>query len=356
MNMNENAQYIINPQDRILVTGAAGFVGKRVVEALLSKGFRNVRCLVRSERGLRQLHAAIEPYREEAHIEILHGNLVSPRDCTAATENVAVIYHLAAGAGQKSVPDAYLNSVVATRNLLEAAIQQKCMKRLVNVSSLAVYDVASKRGKVLDETCPVDVHPEVNADAYEFAKVKQDEIVVEYMENRSIPIVIVRPGYVLGPGKRAISGRVGIGTFGRFLHLGGPNFIPFTYVENCADAIVLAGLKQGIEGEVFNIIDDDLPSSRMFLHEYKNRVKQFNSLYLPHVVSYVLCWMWERYSIVSDRQLPPVFNRTRWYKYWKRTRYTNEKVKGTLGWMPKVTMRESLSRYFESCLTGEHDA
>ena len=56
--------------------------------------------------------------------------------------------------------------------------------------------------------------------------------------------MIVRPGYVYGQGKSAITGRVGIGSFGIFLHLGGGNRIPLTYVENCADAIVLAGLKK----------------------------------------------------------------------------------------------------------------
>ena len=57
--------------------------------------------------------------------------------------------------------------------------------------------------------------------------------------------------------------------FGIFLHLGGSNPIPFTYVDNCADAIVLAGLTPGVDGEVFNVVDDNLPTSRQFLRLYK---------------------------------------------------------------------------------------
>ena len=67
-------------------------------------------------------------------------------------------------------------------------------------------------------------------------------MVIEYGQKFGIPYVIVRPGVVYGPGKVNISNRVGIGTFGIFLHLGGSNEIPLTYVDNCAEAIALAGL------------------------------------------------------------------------------------------------------------------
>ncbi|MGH9350793.1 MAG: NAD-dependent epimerase/dehydratase family protein, partial [Terriglobia bacterium] len=195
-------------------------------------------------------------------------------------------------------------------------------------------------------------HPELRGDAYSFAKVKQDEIVAEYAKRFAIPCVVIRPGYVYGPGNEGITGRVGTGTFGLFLHLGGSNSIPFSYVDNCADAIALAGLKCGVDGEVFNVVDDDLPSSRRFLRLYKRNVRRFNSVYIPHFMSYALCCLWERYSAWSERQLPPVFNRREWHAYWKKTRYSNEKLKTRLGWMPRVSTAEGLRRYFEACRNG----
>ncbi len=194
---------------------------------------------------------------------------------------------------------------------------------------------------------------EMDGDAYTFAKVKQDELVTEYGQRFGIPYVIVRPGSVFGPGKQAITGRVGIDTFGVFMHLGGSNRIPLTYVDNCSDAIVLAGVTPGVEGEVFNIVDDDLPSSRQFLRQYKRNVKRFTSIYIPRPVSYVLCRLWEKYSNWSEGQLPPVFNRRRWNSEWKKTRYSNEKLKAKLGWTPKVSMQEGLSRYFAGCREGQ---
>ena len=164
--------------------------------------------------------------------------------------------------------------------------------------------------------------------------------------------MIVRPGYVYGPGKKAITGRVGIDTFGFFLHLGGSNTIPFTYVDNCAEAIALAGLRKGVDGEVFNVVDDDLPSSRQFLRQYKQNVRHFKSLYVPHAVSCALCYLWEQYSTWSEGQLPLTFNRRDWHASWKKTRYSNEKLKTRLGWTPKVPTAEGLRRYFEACRNG----
>jgi nucleoside-diphosphate-sugar epimerase len=243
-----------------------------------------------------------------------------------------------------------MNSVVTTRNLLDVAARDRCLKRFVNVSSFCVYsNINTKGGKLLDETCPVETRPERRGEAYCYGKVKQEELVTEYNRKYGIPCVTLRPGAVFGPGKKAITGRVGIGTFGIFLHLGGSNRIPFTYVDNCAEAIVLAGLKDGIDGEVMNIVDDQLPTSREFLRMYKKHVGHFKSIYVPKIASYFLCYLWEKYSERSKGQFAPVFNRNRWCSDWKGNRYSNMKLKAQLGWEPKVSFSEAAKLYFEYC-------
>jgi len=52
----------------------------------------------------------------------------------------------------------------------------------------------------------------------------------------------------------------------------------------------------GVDGEIFNVVDDDLPSSRGFLRQYKRKVKRFRSVYVPHIASYAICSGWEWYS------------------------------------------------------------
>jgi nucleoside-diphosphate-sugar epimerase len=341
--------WVAGPDDTILITGATGFIGRTVVQRLVDRGFRRVRCFSRPSSDVAQLRAVAGRHPGGAQVEIVTGNLLSREDCLAATRDVTVVFHLAAARGEKSIPDAYMNSVVTTRNLIEAALQQKSLRRFVSISSFTVYTNAKTSGGVLDETSAVEAEPARRGDAYCFAKVKQDEIVAEYGAKHGLPYVLVRPGYVYGPGNEAITGRVGIGTFGLFLHLGGSNTIPFTYVDNCAEAIVLAGLTRGIDGQIFNVVDDDLPSSRSFLRQYKRNVRRFKSLYLPHAVSYGLCCLWENYSHWSEGQLPPTFNRRSWRAFWRKTRYTNAKLKQLLGWTPEVSTAEGMRRYFESC-------
>ena len=340
---------IIAPDDLILVTGAAGFIGRRVVHALLSRGYRNLRCLVRFSSRTGELERVLADYGS-SNVEILRGNLLSAQDCAAAVRDAKVVYHIAAGRGEKSFPDAFMNTVVTTRNLLDALVADGSLRRFVNISSFAVYTNQDKPSRnLLDESCPVENHPERRGNAYCFAKAEQDKLVEEYSRRFGLPCVTLRPGYVCGAGNPGIHSRVGIGTFGVFLHLGGSNPLPLTYVDNCADAIALAGLTPGVDGEVFNVVDDHLPSSRTFLRLYKRNVRRFRSIYVPHTLSYLLCRCWETYSRWSQGQLPPVYNRSAWRASWKKTRYSNARLKSRLGWRPAVPVKEALRLHFEGC-------
>jgi nucleoside-diphosphate-sugar epimerase len=183
-------------------------------------------------------------------------------------------------------------------------------------------------------------------DAYGYAKIKQEQLVLKYARTHGVPSVIVRPGFIYGPGKRFNSGRVGIDTFGIFLHMGRSNTLPLSYVDNCADAIVLAGWTPGIDGETFNIVDDELPTSKQFLRLYKKNVRRFFSVNVPFPVAYLFCLAWERYSKWSEGQLPPVFNLKRCAAEWQDQRYSNEKLKRLLGWSPRVGFEEASRRCF----------
>ncbi len=337
---------IIDPETPVLVTGAGGFIGRRVVQTLLEHGFRDVRCFVRSSRHHSDIEALASCPEASRCIRIITGNLLSRQDCTAATRDVAVVYHLAAGTSEKSFPDAFINSVLATRNLLDAFLELGNPKRFVCVSSFAVYsNLGLKRRAVLDETCPLEESPYDRFDAYGFGKLKQEEMVRKYGIERNLCYVILRPGAVFGPGKRELTGRIGINTFGFFIHLGGSNQLPLTFVENCAEAIVVAGLKPGIDGEAFNIVDDELITSKQFLAAYKTATGRFFSVSVPYPVAYTLSWAWEKYSRWSNGQLPPVFNRRRCSADWKANRFSNKKIRQRLGWRPRVPMNKAMEAF-----------
>jgi len=345
MSSGSKENVIVGPDDVILVTGAGGFIGSAVVDALLKRGFQNVRCLARPSSDCTQLNAALQRHQATG-ATVMTGNLLSAEDCAKAIEGVSVVIHLVAGRG-KSYPACFQNSVVTTRNILDACLGEPAFKRFVNVSSFAVYsNMNLERGDVLDESCDVEPNIEARRDPYVYGKLRQDELVLDYHRKHQIPYVIVRPTLVIGSGKAGIPAHVGIGTFGVFLHGGGSNRIPFTYVENCAEAIILAGIVDGVDGEVFNVVDHDLPSSRDFLKQYKRNVGQFFSLYMPYPIFYLFCLMWEKFSAWSDGQLPPAFNRRYCAFNWKGHSYSNRHLREMTGWEPAVPMRQALSLYF----------
>jgi nucleoside-diphosphate-sugar epimerase len=336
-------------QTTVLVTGAAGFLGSSLVELLVRRGQFRVRAMVRQKPKMETIVSRWQC--ETSNLEIIEGNLLSNDDCSAATKDASIIYHLAAGTGTKSYPDAFRNSVVTTRNLFAAAVKNNAISRFVNTSSFAVYKNENKsRPGVLDESCPVEERPELRGEAYTYAKAKQDELVAEYSKKFDIPFVCLRPGIVYGPGKPGItSGRIGIHAFGRLLHLGGSNILPLTYRDNCAEAILLAGTAPGIEGETFNVVDDELPTSREFLRSYKKHAEPVRSTYIPRMVLYLGCLLWEKYCDWSHDQMPPLYNRRKYCAYWKRTTYTNAKLKRLTGWRPRIATEEGLRRFFHSC-------
>jgi nucleoside-diphosphate-sugar epimerase len=337
--------YSASPGDRLLVTGSNGFVGTKVVETLLEYGFENIRCFVRPSSRLDRLKEVLSRFPVAKSVELVSGDLLSRDDCRTATDGVAIIYHLAAGI-EKSFAGAFMNSVLATRNLMDASLECGRLKRFVNVSSFAVYsNLNLKRGALLDETCPLEDAPQERYDAYGFGKLKQEELVKEYGKRYDLPYVILRPGTIFGPGKEDLSGRVGIGTFGVFIQVGGSNLLPLTFVDNCAEAIVLAGLRSGVEGEIFNVVDDELLTSSQFMRAYKECVPPFLSLRIPYAFAYGLSLLWEKYSKWSKGQLPPAFNRRRCAADWRPNRFSNQKLRERLGWKPRVGMEKAMASF-----------
>src|SRR4029077_12278216 len=99
MTERECAEFAIGKDDLVLVTGATGFIGKRLVRALLGRGFRNLRCFARPAS---HVGALFEDSGEGSSVEVVTGNLLSREDCLAATKGAKVIFHLAAGTAEKS--------------------------------------------------------------------------------------------------------------------------------------------------------------------------------------------------------------------------------------------------------------
>jgi nucleoside-diphosphate-sugar epimerase len=327
---------------KALVTGANGFLGVALTERLMARQEGPVRCLVRSGSQKERLERVVS---SGSGAEIVTGSLASPEAAAAAIEGVDVVYHLAASL-RGSTADLFLGTVVTSKNLLEAVRLSGRRPRIVLVSSFSVYGVAGlRRGSRVDELTPLEPHPE-RRDPYAQAKLRQELLCREYAERLSLPLVVLRPGVIYGPEGGAMSTRVGLSLPGIFLHLGGGNPLPLSYVANCAEAVALAGSTGEAEGQTFNVLDDDGVSCRSYLRRYRRDVGSFRSLYVPYPALLGLAHGVLWYHRYSRGQLPALLTPYRVASTWKRMRFEDARLR-QLGWSPPVSTDEGLRRTFE---------
>jgi nucleoside-diphosphate-sugar epimerase len=327
---------------KILVTGAGGFLGKLIVERLLAHGQMDIRCMLRDTSKAGGLEAIAARY-PGARLEMVAVNLRNVDEIPAAVVGCEMVIH-AAAALKGSPAEMFMDSVVASRNLLEAVKDARSM-RVVLVSSFGAMGVSNLgHGAMVDEKTPMETHPE-QRDVYSYSKLRQEQLFWEYRDKFGFELVVLRPGVIYGPGGGHFSNRVGLSLFGMFLHLGGKNLLPLTYVENCAEAIVVTALHPGASGEIYNVVDDDLVTSREYLALYKKQVRPMRSVRVPY---FALMWgskMVEGYNRRSKGQLPAIFTPYKTRAMWGGNRFSNAKLKG-IGWKPLVTTRDGLARAF----------
>ena len=325
---------------KVLLTGATGFLGQRVARLLRERG-ADVRCAVRPSSNLNDLQNAVGNSLWNG-IETVCGDLNDSEFCRRATDGCEQIYHVAAGVtGSPAVM--FLNTVVPTRRLIDAALQTGC-ERFILVSSLGVYGTRHlRRGADLTEACPLDPQPHLR-DGYTYSKVVQEEVAWEAHRDRGLPLVVVRPGVIIGPGRGALSARIGLKLGPLQTRFGSFRRMPYVYVDNCAAAVVQAGQVPHIEGESFNALDDNLPTGRQVLKTYSKLGKRVHSLWIPQLAVGPLISLYEWYHHYSQGQLPGTLTRYRSDSFWKALRFTNDKAKSRLQWKPQVPMDEALRR------------
>ena len=319
-------------------------------QSLLDRGYRNLVCFTRPSSEPAELEAIIERRLAGGSRRSVPRQSSFPRQIVKLLARMwRLSFTWRPGTGEKSFPDAFMNSVVTTRNLLEASLRYRTSAEIRPHQFVrGVYQSASS------PTAPGRIVPDRRASGATRRRLllRQGEAGTNRHRIRqefrhSLCHGQARVG--LWSGRHEVTGRVGIGTFGLFLHLGGSNTIPFTYVDNCAEAIVLAGLVKGVDGEVFNVVDDDLPSSRQFSAPIQEeREDASNRSMCPMLLSYVLCYLWEKYVAMVRRTIAAGFQSRADGTPNGGRRATATEIENKLGWTPKVSTEEGLRRYFRT--------
>jgi nucleoside-diphosphate-sugar epimerase/peptidoglycan/xylan/chitin deacetylase (PgdA/CDA1 family) len=327
---------------KILVTGAAGFLGTALIERLLVHGYTNIRCSVRRRSDISKLDALLGQHAG-VRLDYCVADLRYREDAARAADGAQLIFHLVAGK-KGTAADLFLNSVVASRNLLDAIADRKPM-RIVLVSSFGVYGVAGLgRGAQVNEETVLEPHPEWR-DHYSYSKLRQEQLFWEYRKRNGFELVVLRPGVIYGPDGGHFSNRVGLMIGNLLVHLGGSNLLPLSYVDNCAEAIVVAGTHQSAAGQIYNVHDDDLPTCRQYLRAYRKNVTKIRSISVPYVGVKVLSSMVAKYNRYSKGQLPAILTPYKAASQWGGNRFDNSKLH-SIGWKQLIPTREGLQRTF----------
>lgn len=325
------------------VTGASGFLGREIVRSLLRQGAERIRCLVRPGTAAARV-AFAEAAASGAVVEVVPCRLDDPAAVRQALAGVEVLYH--AAAAKKGAPAALVHAtVVASDHVFRAALEAQ-VGRVVLVSSFGAMGVAAlPRGATVDEDAPLEPAPEAR-DAYSFAKQRQEALAWRYARRDGLPLAVVRPGVIFGPGQEILGTRIGLPVLGLYLHLGGRNPVPLTYVENCADAIALAGTVPGALGRALCVVDDDLPTAAALLRRYRAEVAPLRAVRVPYPLLRALARANAWYAERTEGHLPALLTPYKVASTWKPQRFSNARARAVLGWTPRVPMREALDLTF----------
>jgi len=321
---------------KALVTGANGFLGRHVVDALLGRGIE-VRAMVRPA-------ARLEALGWPSSVEVFRADLRSSRELVHAFEDIDVLIHLAAvvSGGEDAQ---FAGTVAGTERLLEAMAGSSC-RRIVLCSSFSVYDYTATQG-TLDESSPLQQTPDVyTRGGYTVAKWWQERVTRRHVETHGWDLTVLRPGFIWGRdhGYLAALGQ----QIGRHHVVIGPlTRIPMTHVENCADVFALAAMDPRARGQTLNVVDS--PGERVwsYLSDYMRGTGERGwRLPVPYWLANAIVRLGFMTVFRRATKVPAILTPTKFDAMLKPLRFENRKLRETLGWTPPLDYQQCLARTY----------
>lgn len=319
--------------EKVLVTGANGFIGQHLVRRLLSDG--------KKIRGTRYVERPLYFIRSD-EVEWQTVDLLKKESLKGIAEGIECIYHLAAIPNNdysKTWEDFYNVNVLGTRALLEEA-KKNGIKRFVYISTVeaAGYGDGVNPRKETDEPKPDN--------NYGKSKLQAEKIVL----NGSWPFecVVVRLPAIYGPGTFLIVPKLfGMVRRGYYPFIGSGNaLMEFCYIENAVQAIVLAGTRKEAVGELFYVSDERSYSIKEVITAIAAAMnKRVFMLHFPRWLAYTTAWLWEMSAkifpfppIVTPSKKPFFTRETVWWTTRNVNIVSTEKIRRLLGFVPSITL------------------
>jgi len=328
------ARYVSYPPVDALITGAAGFLGRAVVAALLARG-KSVRVLVRNP-------ASAKAFGND--VQVLIGDLGDPRAVDFAVAGARQVFHV--GAAMRGSPRAFeAGTVWGTRNVVDACIKH-ATERLVYVSSLSVLDHAGRdpQASVNEQSA---LEPEAQRrGAYTQTKLSAENLVRAAIRERGLRAVIIRPGQIFGPGAERVTPNGTIALAGRWIAVGEPTqTLPLVYLDDVVDALLLAADAAPALGQTINVVDPATITQGAYLERAKAklgdelRVSRVSTGFFMFVARGV-----ELLGKLLKRDVPLTRYRVRSLR--PLANFDLGAARNLLGWEPRVGLARGLERTF----------
>ena len=262
---------------KVLVTGAAGFLGGHLVDMLIERG-DEVRALVRPVEDASRL-------RSLTGVEVVQGDLTDVASLQHAVRGVQKVYNVAAKTGPWGLEDDYRRvNVQALGDLIRASLDAG-VQRIVHTSSITVYG-HHLHGIVTEED---PFHAEDNP--YSRTKIAGEKLIANLVRDDGAPVVIVRPGWIYGPRDNASFGRfVALVESGKAFILGsGKNIVPVVHVRDVAQGLIKAGdAGNEVIGRAYTLADDRRVTQAQYLNTIADCLDVPHvSLHLPYMAMYL---------------------------------------------------------------------
>ena len=315
----------------ILVTGGNGFVGRHLVSALQDRG---------DSVAVLALPGEETSWLEERGVAVHRGDICDPATLTAPMQGVERVLHLAAMSDVwRPLEDYRAVNVGGTENVCRAALAAG-VRRVVHMSTSSVYGVAL--GRAADESFPLTPF----RDPYPVTKAAGDMAVQRMIGEDHLPAVIVRPDQIFGPGDHLHFGKMAERLLaGRGVIVGsGENALPFVYVSDIVQGLLLALESERAIGQAYNISNDRPLTQREFLNAIADEMGAGRPrLRVPYRALYAAGYAAERLASATGGSRRPPITRLGVAFFGTDNRHSIEKAERELGYVPRVDLREGIS-------------
>ena len=315
---------------QVLITGASGLLGSHLITALQERGHA-IRALVLPEEDASRLEAR--------RVAIVRGDVRQPETLVPAMRKVDTVFHLAGMMGLwRPLREYYAVNVTGTRNVCEAALDEG-VRRIVHISSWTVYGM--DLGLPAREDFPFDPFHE----PYALTKAEGDKVVQRLIARDRLPAVIIRPGTFFGPGDRLhfarMADRVRGGT--GLIVGSGRNALPFVYVTDVVQGLLLAAEHPNAVGRAYNITNDEPLTQELFLRAIAQEIHAPPPrLHAPYAALYAAGAAAERTAQLTHAQRQPVLTRLGVKLFGTDNRHSIARAREELGYAPQVALTEGV--------------